>query len=210
MHQTLKISRLVHEAFSAIGAAMRGPLAAGLVLAGLVVAAGSPVFAAENAAAPCEATKSGVPCMPVVELPSTPKSSSRPVQGRTAPGNAPSAQTDVATKNASDPESSADSKRKRKSTFTFFSRDFSGEVIYLRFFSQNRNWVWPGGSNVFVLLPDGVQRYVRLRCKRGEKICYGGQTQSGSKFYGVGINGNFSCAACCYFCRGGAGSVNFF
>ena len=79
-------------------------------------------------------------------------------------------------------------------------------TVSLKFYSRSRNAVWPGARRVWVLLPQ--RRYTfRLRCFRGEKICYGAWPRGGSYrgYWGV-YRGNRGCRTCCFRC--GNGYVN--
>lgn len=79
----------------------------------------------------------------------------------------------------------------------------TNHTVSLKFYSRSRNAVWPGASRVWVLLPQ--RRYTfRLRCFRGEKICYGAWPRGGRYrgFWGV-YRGNRGCSSCCFRCRNG-------
>src|SRR4051795_12620593 len=59
--------------------------------------------------------------------------------------------------------------------------------ISIKFFSQNRNWIWPGATSHWTL-SDDAQHAFRLGCQDGEKICYGGSYTADDKtHWGVGF-----------------------
>ena len=74
-------------------------------------------------------------------------------------------------------------------------------TIYVKFFSQNRNWAWPGPSDHWTLNDNGEHSF-RLACNIGEKICFGGgYSQDGTgTYWGVGFLGNQACTDCCLVC----------
>jgi hypothetical protein len=71
-------------------------------------------------------------------------------------------------------------------------------IIYMRMFSSNRSWQWPAGGGSWVL-DDRQQHCLRLACNVGEQICFGGSDNAGRN-WGVGMNNNVSCTACCGTC----------
>ena len=82
--------------------------------------------------------------------------------------------------------------------------------IYLKFYSQDRNHVWPGGGKVYVL-DDGREHTFHIRGLGGEKVCYGAWVAGDSSTYwGVGKDNEHGCSDCCYYCEGvTAGLVRF-
>jgi hypothetical protein len=73
-------------------------------------------------------------------------------------------------------------------------------IIMIKFFSQNRNWVWPSATTHWPL-DDNAQHSFRLACQDGEKICYGGSyTTDDQTYWGVGFNGDKGCSNCCLTC----------
>jgi hypothetical protein len=84
---------------------------------------------------------------------------------------------------------------------TFNLTDNATYTIYVKFYSQNRNWTWPGPSDHWTL-GDNAQHSFKLACNVGEKICYGGSySQDGNgTYWGVGFLGNQSCTDCCLVC----------
>lgn len=95
----------------------------------------------------------------------------------------------------------------RAETFLFSIQSEYPYIVHLAFYSENRNWEWPGGDQVYVLDDSRVHDY-SLNCNSGEKICYGawpkGTRQS---YWGVGPDANQSCSDCCYICNGGETGV---
>lgn len=80
-------------------------------------------------------------------------------------------------------------------------------IVHIAFYSDNRNWEWPGDDKVYVLDDSRVHDY-SLGCNSGEKICYGAWPKGTRKSYwGVGPDGNQSCRGCCYICNGGETGV---
>lgn len=71
--------------------------------------------------------------------------------------------------------------------------------VYIKFFSQDRNNVWPSADRAWVL-DDSKYHTFRLRCQRGEKICYGAGTDSQRTVWGVGPKGENGCSSCCQTC----------
>jgi hypothetical protein len=84
---------------------------------------------------------------------------------------------------------------------TFKFTNSARYTIYIRMFSQNRAWSWPGGDRAFVL-DDRLEHSFLLECRVGEKICYGGsyRTGDGDGFWGVGVSGKRGCTSCCLRC----------
>jgi hypothetical protein len=174
-----------------------------------------PTFAA--AGVPCKPV-AGVPCADVLPDAPASRSSGAVVQGKTLNDTVPTGNMSVgsmagamATIGTPGVGGSASTGASRVySTFTFYNRNSSGWSARLKFFSKSRNWVWPGVYSSWSMPADRVQRYVRLSCIRGEKVCYGAWASSNPNYYwGVGPQGNRGCVSCCYTCNGGYGSVNF-
>lgn len=78
--------------------------------------------------------------------------------------------------------------------------------VQISFYSETRNWEWPGGGQAYDLNDAEVHSF-NLNCQSGEKICYGAWvTGNAQKFWGVGYQRRQSCNACCYVC--GAGTIS--
>jgi len=75
------------------------------------------------------------------------------------------------------------------------------ETVYMMLFSRTReHWRWPSSNKRWILNP-GQQAYVEAgQCQLGEYICYGGGNQSGSKYWGVSLDGKKGCSNCCIHC----------
>jgi hypothetical protein len=75
--------------------------------------------------------------------------------------------------------------------------------VQLKFYSQDRNHVWPSVSRAYVL-DDSRQHEFSLSCQPGERICYGAwdvtTRGSGNKYWGVGQNDRHGCQRCCWTC----------
>jgi hypothetical protein len=75
--------------------------------------------------------------------------------------------------------------------------------VQLKFYSQDRNAVWPSASRAYVL-DDSRQHEFSLNCQPGERICYGAwdvtTRGSGNKYWGVGQNDRHGCRGCCWTC----------
>jgi hypothetical protein len=74
-------------------------------------------------------------------------------------------------------------------------------IVYVRMFSSPRGSVWPGNNKAWVLDNRDEQSFP-LRCRVGEKICYGAAYKGGDSagFWGVGIEGKRGCERCCLTC----------
>ncbi|MBU0495478.1 MAG: hypothetical protein KKB13_26830, partial [Chloroflexi bacterium] len=82
------------------------------------------------------------------------------------------------------------------------------QVVYLAFYSQDRDYEWPGGGQVYIL--DDDREYTFKTCgNQGEQVCYGAWTADGT-YWGVGRNNQYGCQDCCYWCDGVAtGLIRF-
>jgi hypothetical protein len=87
---------------------------------------------------------------------------------------------------------------------TFMMRNNHPNALEVELYSQDRNHVWPGGGEVYVL-DDGETKSMALSCNQGESICYGAWIKGDQETYwGVGPNNAQTCTDCCYTCTGGA------
>ena len=76
-------------------------------------------------------------------------------------------------------------------------------AVSLEFYSQDRNHVWPGNDEVYVIRDYDVHDYT-LTCNNGEKICYGAWVRNdSSSYWGSGYDGEQSCDSCCFTCGAG-------
>ena len=83
-------------------------------------------------------------------------------------------------------------------------KNSSNSLVNLRFFSQNRNNLWPDANNAWAL-SSSTQQSFSLECNPGESICWGASQRLGSgKGYGVswgvGVFGRNACKGCCLTC----------
>jgi hypothetical protein len=75
--------------------------------------------------------------------------------------------------------------------------------VQAEFYSQIRNWAWPGGGQAYNLNDSAVHDFP-LTCNSGEKICVGAwSTGNASIYWGVGYDNRHGCTSCCYICGGG-------
>lgn len=82
-----------------------------------------------------------------------------------------------------------------KSSYTF--------RVQIEFYSQNRNFAWPGGNKAYNLDDSQIHQF-SLNCRSGEKICYGAWvTGNQSRYWGTGLGGRQACSKCCFTCDGG-------
>jgi hypothetical protein len=86
---------------------------------------------------------------------------------------------------------------------TFVMKNNHPNAVEVELYSQDRNHVWPGGGEVYIL-DDGEAKTMALSCNEGEKICYGAWI-SGDKstYWGTGSANGETCTDCCYTCTGG-------
>lgn len=91
-------------------------------------------------------------------------------------------------------------------TFELNSHDpFPLEVTYV---SRDRNYQWPGSGRIYVI-SSSTPRIDKLRCRKGEKICYGIWRRGNANVsWGAGYLGRESCADCCWVCGSGKHPIN--
>lgn len=85
------------------------------------------------------------------------------------------------------------------SSLTFRIRS-EGTASRLSFYSQDRNFLWPGGGRDYIV--DSELRSYSLSCQTGEQVCFGAWTRSSSDYWGVGYNNQYNCHNCCRICNG--------
>jgi hypothetical protein len=77
-------------------------------------------------------------------------------------------------------------------------------IVDVEFYSQHRNVAWPGGNEVYSISDYKTHEY-SLKCRYGEKICFGAGVRGNySKYWGVGIGDKHGCTGCCATCDGGS------
>ena len=87
-------------------------------------------------------------------------------------------------------------------TVTFSIDNEYSDTIALEFYSTDRDHVWPGNDEVWLIGPsDGAISYP-LECLSGELICFGAWTRDNSSFWGGGQNMSSDCEGCCAVCDG--------
>lgn len=76
--------------------------------------------------------------------------------------------------------------------------------LSLEFYSRDRDRVWPGEDQVFIIGPSDGARTYELDCNQGETICYGAWVRGDAETsWGSGFNGQRTCGDCCAICGGG-------
>ena len=90
---------------------------------------------------------------------------------------------------------------------TFTMRNNHPNALEVELYSQDRDHVWPGNNQVYVIDDGNVHDYA-LECNSGEKICYGAWLRSdSSSYWGSGYGGEQRCDSCCFTCDGGPTNV---
>lgn len=84
-------------------------------------------------------------------------------------------------------------------TFTWTIQDgcVDGLGIYIRFFDETNDIVFPNSSQVYSI-SSGRTGSVKLSVKRGAKVCYGAEPSNrDGSYWGVSLDNDQSCASCC-------------
>lgn len=90
----------------------------------------------------------------------------------------------------------------RAETLTWRIQKYYPGTVHVRFFAKRRGVVWPSTTRAYVI-SDGRVTHYRLRCVRGEKICYGAWlAHRKNREWGLGHDGNSGCRNCCMICDG--------
>ena len=78
--------------------------------------------------------------------------------------------------------------RAQQGVVTFRFVNSAAYTIFIKMFSQNRRWVWPGPTTHYIL-NDRTERAARLGCVVGEKICFGGSYNANDTpiYWGLGL-----------------------
>ena len=77
--------------------------------------------------------------------------------------------------------------------------EFSEDVA-IEFYSTDRNHIWPGGDQVWIVgVSDGEISYP-LTCNSGEQICFGAWSINQQDQWGLGMDMSQDCAGCCAQC----------
>ena len=74
-------------------------------------------------------------------------------------------------------------------------------IVYLKLYGQNSKVVWPSPSTHWTL-DDSDAHAFSIRCREGEKICYGAWAD-GKTYWGVGRDDKYGCETCCVVCARG-------
>lgn len=82
-----------------------------------------------------------------------------------------------------------------------------GYRVDYKFYDFDNDWVWPGSSTNYYTPVYGAVYASTLKCVAGSKVCIGGKT--GNSYWGVGLEGKYSCSSCCYSCDGQTHSYSF-
>lgn len=82
-------------------------------------------------------------------------------------------------------------------TWTISDNCVDGYGIYVRFFDETNDIVFPNSSQVYSITA-GRSGVLKLSVKRGAKICYGAEpTNRDGSYWGVSLDNDQSCASCC-------------
>jgi hypothetical protein len=84
-------------------------------------------------------------------------------------------------------------------TFNWTMKDGcrDGYGIYIRFFDETNDLVFPNSSQVYSI-NSGRNGTIKLSVKRGAKICYGAEPASlDGSYWGVSLDDSQGCASCC-------------
>jgi hypothetical protein len=74
--------------------------------------------------------------------------------------------------------------------------------VYLKFFDETGNLVWPSTSEDYVLNVPGQTETYALLCKTGDNVCFGASINQNAdqEYWGVGVLNDESCQSCCTAC----------
>lgn len=92
-------------------------------------------------------------------------------------------------------------------SITWQIRSFHRNAVHVKFYSMNRNHVWPTSTTAYAIRDYNLHR-MTIACVRGERVCYGAHVVGNvNAYWGVGANPRRACTNCCYICRGAVVSV---
>ena len=74
------------------------------------------------------------------------------------------------------------------------------EDVAIEFYSTERDHVWPGGDQIWVVGVSAGEISYPLDCNRGELICFGAWTISQQDHWGLGMDMSQDCSDCCARC----------
>jgi hypothetical protein len=82
-------------------------------------------------------------------------------------------------------------------TWTIIDGCVDGSGLYVRFFDETNNLVFPNSSQAYII-NSGRSSVIKLSVKRGAKICYGAEpTDRDGSYWGVSLDDNEGCTNCC-------------
>lgn len=89
----------------------------------------------------------------------------------------------------------------RQSTlrWTVTNQCYNGDTIQVRFFDFQASLVWPSTTQAYISTA-GTSFTQALNCNTGDQICLGATQPVRGYFWGVGVNGTFTCTSCCFTC----------
>jgi hypothetical protein len=91
----------------------------------------------------------------------------------------------------------------RADLLTFYIKNTHTFAVALEFFSHDRNEVWPGNDQVYLLDSD-ERKSIPIECNAGENICYGAWANGNDRlWWGVGPDNDHPCENCCRICKSG-------
>lgn len=86
-------------------------------------------------------------------------------------------------------------------TVTFRVKSDHPYIVQIKFYSQNRNHVWPSAAQAYELRDSEYHNY-SLTCLKGEKICFGAWDKGNpDTYWGSGPRDKFGCQNCCQLCE---------
>jgi len=82
-------------------------------------------------------------------------------------------------------------------TWTIIDGCIDGLGIYVRFFDETNDLVFPNSSQAYIV-GSGRSSVIKLSVKRGAKICYGAEPSNfDGSYWGVSLDDSQGCASCC-------------
>jgi hypothetical protein len=79
-------------------------------------------------------------------------------------------------------------------------------LVYLRFYDETANLVWPDSTYAYYQNAGQVASYP-IACTPGDSICFGIEDETRTSYWGVGIDNQYTCTDCCAYCDGKTHSV---
>jgi hypothetical protein len=81
-------------------------------------------------------------------------------------------------------------------TWKLTDRCSDGVGIYVRFFDETNDLVFPNSSQVYTI-GSGRTSTIKLSVKRGAKICFGAESTDFGFYWGASLDDSQACASCC-------------